>query len=675
MKKRKQRVVLLAAVFFLVACTGETSRGSAKAGDGKMPPDAASTLAPQSPETSPNTPTKLALLVGINKYKYSDKISSLAGSINDVEDMHRLLVGKFEFPPENIVVLTDSQATHAAIISAIQTHLIAKAQPGDIVVFHYSGHGSTMKDVTGKMISGMDETIVPYDSRDPMGKIFDISGAELHPLLVQLAKKTKNLTFVLDSCHSGTLVRGARVRSVAADTRTPPALPAYSVAATREVGAANDEASPKFASIAAATSRESAFEHFADGQDHGALTYFLTRQLSTAKAGSTYRDIMDNVAGNVTANYPMQHPSLEGAEADQYVFGDGSSLARAFVPASPSLVTPRRVTLGVGEVQGATVGSAFDVYPPGTKKFAPPDKLAARVRLSTVGALSSEAAIISGGPIVPASRAVEREHQYGKLRMRVYFDGVESSPTLQAIREEVQALSNIEGVEAPSACNMQVKQSGGKIQTLGADSTTLSTPVTANDDGAVARVVSQIKSWAKWFNLLSIRNPHSDIDLLFTLKGSQTRDPMARVGRPDIGLLEGESVEATLTNNSERDVYVAILDLSSDGSVSVVYPPEQGAMEVLKPGLKLSRSFTTFVPKGRSVVTDILKVFAAYKPLDLRPLTQGQIRGIDQDESDPLQAMLNDSAGGTRGLSPVLTKPVDLGTWNSVQRVLVVKRR
>jgi len=222
---------------------------------------------------------------------------------------------------------------------------------------------------------------------------------------------------------------------------------------------------------------------------------------------------------------------------------------------------------------------------------------------------------------------------------------------------------------------MQVKQSGGKIQTLGADSTTLSTPVTANDDGAVARVVSQIKSWAKWFNLLSIRNPHSDIDLLFTLKGSQTRDPMARVGRPDIGLLEGESVEATLTNNSERDVYVAILDLSSDGSVSVVYPPEQGAMEVLKPGLKLSRSFTTFVPKGRSVVTDILKVFAAYKPLDLRPLTQGQIRGIDQDESDPLQAMLNDSAGGTRGLSPVLTKPVDLGTWNSVQRVLVVKRR
>jgi hypothetical protein len=99
-----------------------------------------------------------------------------------------------------------------------------------------------MKDVTGKMISGIDETIVPYDSRDPAGKVFDISGAELHPLLVQLAGKTTNLTFILDSCHSGTLVRGARVRSIPMDTRTPPP-----VSGTREVTSTPAEATPKFA--------------------------------------------------------------------------------------------------------------------------------------------------------------------------------------------------------------------------------------------------------------------------------------------------------------------------------------------------------------------------------------------------------------------------------------------
>ena len=151
MKTRRQRqAMLLVAVLFLVACTGGTSRGSANTGNDNKPPDAGPASAAQSPQTSPGTPAKLALLVGINNYKYSANISSLAGSINDVEDMRRLLIGKFEFPPENIVVLTDSQATHAAIIDAIRTHLIAKARPGDIVVFHYSGHGSQNEGCHGE---------------------------------------------------------------------------------------------------------------------------------------------------------------------------------------------------------------------------------------------------------------------------------------------------------------------------------------------------------------------------------------------------------------------------------------------------------------------------------------------------------------------------------------------
>lgn len=676
MKTRNLSVVLLAVVLSILSCSGETGRGSGKPADpASQPSTTGAPLSSLSTATPSNGAGKWALLVGINNYMYSDRISPLAGSLNDVEEMRQLLIGKFEFPPENIMVLTDSQATHAAIINAIQTHLIAKAQPGDIVVFHYSGHGSQMKDVTGKMINGMDETIVPYDSRDPAGKVFDISGAELHPLLLQLAKKTKNLTFILDSCHSGTLVRGARVRWTAADTRTPPPLPTYAVAATRELAAANEEAPPKFAAIAAATSRESAFEHFIDGKDHGALSYFLVRQLRTAKAGVTYRDIMDSVAGDVTANYPSQHPSLEGAEADQYVFGDGSSLTRVYVTASPSLLTPHGVTLSVGQVQGATVGSAYDVYPPGSKKFAPPEKPAAKIRLASAGALASEAKFISGNSIAPASRAVEREHQFGKSRMRIFLDGVESSATLQSIRTALQDLPNVELADSPATCSMQLKEAGGRIQTLGADSTTLSTPVPVSDPGAVNRVVDQVKSWAKWFSVLSIRNPRSEIELQFTISGSQTRDPMARVGKPDMGVWEGEKIDATLANNGERDVYVAILDLSSDGSVSVVYPAEQGVAAVLKPNQKLSKTFTTFVPKGRSIVTDILKVFASYKPIDLRPLTQGAIRDIGQEESDPLQALLNDSSGDTRGLAPVLTKPVDLGSWASVQRVLVVKRR
>ena len=107
---------------------------------------------------------KLALLVGIDDYKY---VSDLRGTVNDVKNMKRLLVESFGFPDdeEHIRVLTDKRATREAIITSIEEHLIAKARSDSIVVFHYSGHGSQLKDaVRGDEIDGWDETIVPHDS-------------------------------------------------------------------------------------------------------------------------------------------------------------------------------------------------------------------------------------------------------------------------------------------------------------------------------------------------------------------------------------------------------------------------------------------------------------------------------------------------------------------------------
>ncbi|WP_254062538.1 caspase family protein [Acidobacterium sp. S8] len=657
-----------ALAVFLVACLVRLPSFHAAESDSARPGRAA--------EAAPdNTPKKYALLVGINDYEHPESVSPLAGSVNDVENMRQVLIGKFEFPPENILVLTNAQATHAAILGAIKTHLIDKAQPGDIVVFDISSHGSQMKDVSGTKISGMDETIVPYDSRDPEGKVFDISGTELHPLLVQLAAKTKNLTFILDSCHSGTLVRGARVRSIPPDTRPLSRELAANTSATRQVGVVDTSDSPKFAAISAASSRESAFEHYSDGAEQGALTHFLVQQLRVAKAGATYRDIMDSVIGNVKANYPTQDPSLEGAEPDQYVFGDGSSVARVYITAAPSLLDPHRVTLGVGQVAGATVGSIYEVYPPGSKKFAAPERVIGSVQIISVSPISSEARQISGDKIAPASRAVERQHRFGNLRMRLFIDG--NSQPLQSIRDALQTIKYIEVVDKPTLCNMQLRQSGNVIQTLGADASTLSPPVPVTDADFTDHVVSQLKSWAAWFNVLSLNNPQSGIDLAFTLKGSQTRDVMARVGRPDMGVNEGEVVEASLKNNFDRDLYVAILDLSSDGSIAVVYPSERGAKAVLQPGSTMSESFKTFISKGRTKETDILKVFASTKPIDLTPLTQGKIRSVEDvptGELDPLQELLMASTGVSRGIAPVSSGPTSLGTWTVTQRVLVIKR-
>src|SRR5262249_26252006 len=133
---------------------------------------------------------------------------------------------------------------------------------------------------------------------------------------------------------------------------------------------------------------------YADGKEHGALTYFLTRELRTSKAAVTYRDVMDNVMGNVTVNYPAQHPQLEGAGIDQFVFSDAESLAQSYISVSP--VDAATVSLGANQVQGLTVDSIFDVYKPGTRKFVPPEKPIARIRVASVEPFTAEGKLISG---------------------------------------------------------------------------------------------------------------------------------------------------------------------------------------------------------------------------------------------------------------------------------------
>ena len=89
---------------------------------------------------------KLALLVGINQYPQSP---ALAGCLTDVELQRELLLYRFGFQPQDVLVLTDGQATRQNIESAFVEHLVKQAKPGDGVIFHFSGYGSQLA-VTGE---------------------------------------------------------------------------------------------------------------------------------------------------------------------------------------------------------------------------------------------------------------------------------------------------------------------------------------------------------------------------------------------------------------------------------------------------------------------------------------------------------------------------------------------
>jgi Caspase domain len=618
---------------------------------------------------------KLALLIGIDEYKY---VNDLEGAVNDVENVKALLVESFGFldNQENIRILTNQTATREAIQNELE-HLIAKATSDSIVVVHYSGHGSFRNDISGDELDGKDETLVTYDSShsDPSPNR-DITDDELNDYLRRLTAKTPNVTVIFDSCHSGTALRGSGlVRTVAGDTRKikeESAAPAKE----RKVAEGNNDLRPedsRYVLLSGCAGDELSREYLADGKSYGAMSWHLVDQIRRAGADATYRDIMDQVKMRVSTLYPTQHPQLEGPGLDQLVFSANSRPQAAYALANPK--GKMEVKLRVGQVHGVTEGSLFDVYPPETKVFEPPAKPAAQIEITEVGVTRSVGKILKGGPVIEASRAVERERSFPPALLHVYFKDIGLSKTLRSVKAKLAQYKHIAGVETEEGYDLLLREKNGFIITEGGEPTEISPRIPTNKPDAIDRLVTQVTHWAKWFNLLRIEN-QGGLPITFAI----TAAPGARGltdNLPDklfdLTVIEKDIIKVTVSNNASQPMYIALLDISSDGSVEVVYP-RQGQEEFLAPGKAWSESLETFVPEGRDSIRDVLKVFATTTPVNFSFLRQGAVRGapgLKKGSGAPLEELLSGAAIGTsRG-----TKlPVKVASWTTESGVIEVRR-
>jgi hypothetical protein len=153
--------------------------------------------------------TKRALLVGINTFvNFPD--AALRGCVNDVHDMVALLKDKFDFKTADIIVLTEAQATKAAIMRELNA-MVADAKAGklDTLVFTLSSHGTQVPDTSGDEKDKVDEAFCPYDLAQKGNKWHPdhiITDDELNKLFAQLPDNV-TLEAFFDTCHSGTGVK------------------------------------------------------------------------------------------------------------------------------------------------------------------------------------------------------------------------------------------------------------------------------------------------------------------------------------------------------------------------------------------------------------------------------------------------------------------------------------
>ena len=276
-----------------------------------------------------STNRKLALLVGVNQYP--DNIPSLQGCLTDVEMQQELLIHRYGFNPADIMTVTDNseiKPTRSGILEAFEEHLIKQAKPGDVVVFHYSGHGSQVIDSNPIPEFGeLNGTMVAYDARSELANetgVGDIMGKTL--FLLMYALPTDNVTVVLDSCHSGGGVRGNyRFRAIPSRLGSKnKAKPSEIELAYQEqwlsrlklsqdkLGELRRKGIAKGVALGSARANQLATDAPFDGFHAGAFTYQLTRYLwqqpRSRSLGNVFVHLARSTHDLAESNHLVQEP-------------------------------------------------------------------------------------------------------------------------------------------------------------------------------------------------------------------------------------------------------------------------------------------------------------------------------------------------------------------------------
>ncbi|EOX96555.1 hypothetical protein QUC31_005610 [Theobroma cacao] len=147
---------------------------------------------------------KRAVICGIS-YRYSRH--ELKGCINDAKCMRYLLINKFKFPEDSILMLTEEETDPNRLPTKQNLRmafywLVQGCQPGDSLLFHYSGHGSRQRNYNGDEVDGYDETLCPLDF-ETQGMIVD---DEINATIVRPLPHGVKLHAMIDACHSGTVL-------------------------------------------------------------------------------------------------------------------------------------------------------------------------------------------------------------------------------------------------------------------------------------------------------------------------------------------------------------------------------------------------------------------------------------------------------------------------------------
>ena len=621
---------------------------------------------------------KRALLIGVHKYQHgTDSVFSDLNTESDVAAVRQVLIDRFGFAARDIQTLTTApETTRASILKAMQDFLVTPTAPGDIVYFHYSGHGSQVPDP--KDPSGVDETLVPSDWTQDGAK--DIRDKELRQIIAQIqAKKPGSLTLTFDSCHSGTITRGGRmlVRGVSFEKRYGHPAPTFPISPAVEKtrggrmlvrggafggllpGQGQDGAKSRYVVISACRDDQSAVE--TEDENHvpmGRLTFLLCSALRDAGPQTTYQDLFERIDSLMRQNYSdtRQDPQIEG-DSSQTLLGSAAVAIPSYLRVENE--PDGSLRLAAGSLQGMTKGSVLALYLAGTKDFSPKNSVATAQIVST-RLLTSKLTVsnqIKPDIDLTAARAVETSHQYGDSRLKVATNGLEGQPALLAALRTNDAITLTASADLP---DVTLSHTGADLVLTREDGGALVSRFSPGPELA-AQVAAALKRETQWRFVRALNNEDANSPVRIEMRivpaevtGNDAEGLTFVKDKPltrgPVTINSDQVVTVEVRNIGTEDSYVSVLDVQSDASVQQLWPtPNQTASESLIPHGQPDRwqklmqdpSHPMLLQFGGSQGAESFKAIATREKVDFKTLTT-------RDKLSPLERMLRAASAGTR---------------------------
>ena len=615
---------------------------------------------------------KRALLIGVHAYAHGP--NSVFADLNtgsDVQVIRQTLIDKFGFAPADIVTLTTSaETTRQSILDEFHKVLIDGVRPGDVLYFHFSGHGSQVADP--KEPTGLDETIVPSDWALDGSK--DIRDKELGGLIAEtVAEHPASFLLTFDSCHSGTVTRGGRmmVRGVSYEKRYGRPVPGGLAkrGARMQLRGARMQlrgagGTGGYVVISACRDDQSAVE--TEDQNHqalGRLSYLLTNAMQTAGPGTTYRDLYEKINAEMLEQFPGQNPVVEGDE-DSTIFNGAASKPQPYYAV---YVNPGHdPILSAGSLQGMTPGSQFDIYASGVKSFTGAGKITTAT-VEGVG-LTQSKLTVAGHADLTGARAVETVHQYGDNRLKVDPAQITALPNGASILATLKSVGIIDvDLAAGERPDVTFKQSADGYDLISEDGGAVIGHVVRGSSMTDA-VTDALRRQAKYRFARSLNNVSETSPVRIEMRlvpaeviGDENMGISWKADKdpsdPGATLSDGDYVTIEVRNVGNEDAYVSVLDLQSDGTVDQLWPdPQHPITDNFIPHGNPNKWYKLWVDSpgtpwpiqlGKPYGAEIFKAIATREHVDFQML-----RG-KSTPSTPLDELLKAAVAGTRAHAAV----------------------